>query len=968
MRKRNFSKSCLLFSSLFMMGVLSHSHQALAQETTMSDTDFLVVIPSGYALANDHQLDKNDVSICDKSDLTQAYKGEQEIAVKIQSAKNFTLGSSEGEHAKYRLIDENKKEVTADGQKISFVLSKDNARQSLHAQLTQKASDEVKASDQLLFTYKNEANISLKKTHIHKDVNEAWGEVELRENIIGLTNSKGEDVLASDKAKVQITAQDGKGNNVTLSDMTKASGVYRITYSYKGVASYLILEVGEAVSPSVGDDESTINFMGMTWSVLRGPSDMGEENYLIVAQSSLKKSHFNNSNRFFRTNDRDQDGYLESDVKQEIDKWYDANVKGTFYEQFVRPVVLPNPTLGDMIDYGVLESNVASVTDAAGEDVGIEEYWKSHDKKYRTRVDEMNGVKQAFAVSGADISTGVRADAFGNVGGGFSTLLTQEAKALPKIMWLRSPGISFDSAGALFPTKPVVHFELVDSDLRDVVPSLVVHIQNDTSITLKDSNIVKGVGDHYDEAALRENIIGLTNSKGEDVLAANRDKVQITAKDASGNNVALTDLTKAEGTYTITYSYGGKAVEAKLIVESKASITLKENKADVYVREVYGEEELRENIIGLTNSKGEDVLTSDKSKVEITAKDASGNDIALTDLTKAEGTYTITYSYSGKTVEANLTVKDKASITLKESPTTACVYVGDTYGESELRANILTLTNTVGEDVSDSDRNKVEISVKNAQGVAVDLSELTKTAGIYTVTYNYEGRSAKENVIILDEFQFANHTWSILRGPNDLGKGNYLVALQSIGVTSFKDSEHYFDNNNRDQDGYLTSNVKKMIDDWYNANIKGTEYEQSVQPVVLPNPTLGDVSDLGMLNSYEENGTWFDGSTDIFEKWWKTHDVKYRTRIDETNGTKQAFALSAADVSDGSGNSIASWTTKLLPAAKAWVEKGNGQTWLRSVGGTENTAAWIDTPYLNYRTVTNFTADVVPSLVIHVDK
>ncbi|EMF0116114.1 hypothetical protein OUS11_002762, partial [Enterococcus hirae] len=73
---------------------------------------------------------------------------------------------------------------------------------------------------------------------------------------------------------------------------------------------------------------------------------------------------------------------------------------------------------------------------------------------------------------------------------------------------------------------------------------------------------------------------------------------------------------------------------------------------------VYGENELRANIKKLTNIAGNDVLAQDRGKVTITAKDQANQPVALDDLTKKAGNYTITYSYSGKTVVEKLTVED----------------------------------------------------------------------------------------------------------------------------------------------------------------------------------------------------------------------------------------------------------------------------------------------------------------------
>uniref|UniRef100_UPI00359C946D bacterial Ig-like domain-containing protein n=1 Tax=Lactococcus garvieae TaxID=1363 RepID=UPI00359C946D len=337
------------------------------------------------------------------------------------------------------------------------------------------------------------------------------------------------------------------------------------------------------------------------------------------------------------------------------------------------------------------------------------------------------------------------------------------------------------------------------------------------------------------------------------------------------------------------------------------------------------------------------------------------------------GTYTITYSYEGYSIDAIVTVKeDKAALQLQE--TSINKYVGDTYGENELRDNITGLTNKDGQDVLATDKNKVQITAKDAQHQNVALSDLTQKVGTYTITYSYEGKTAAltltvdpSPVLSADgqEVQFMGQSWSVLRGPAELGEGNYLVAAQkALKNVKFKNGNSFFEMNNRYADGYLTSNVKAELDTWYDDHVKGTAFERYVQPVVLPNPTLGDMIDLGILKSNTENGP---DST-----WYLTHDAKYRTRVDESHGVKQAFAMSAADVSSGKRTPGHDISTDLTSEAIAWRDKlkanGTNITWLRSPGVTYNSGAIVDSGYgsvCDSNTVTR-ASGVVPMLVVHV--
>uniref|UniRef100_UPI00359C7C43 bacterial Ig-like domain-containing protein n=1 Tax=Lactococcus garvieae TaxID=1363 RepID=UPI00359C7C43 len=459
----------------------------------------------------------------------------------------------------------------------------------------------------------------------------------------------------------------------------------------------------------------------------------------------------------------------------------------------------------------------------------------------------------------------------------------------------------------------------------------------------------------------------------------------VSATDKNGKAVAFNQVkvsgqvnTQSAGKYTITYSYGGKTATATVTVkEDKTALKLQETRINKYVGDTYGENELRDNITGLTNKDGQDVLATDKNKVQITAKDAQHQEVALSDLTQKVGTYTITYSYEGYSIDAIVTVKeDKTALKLQE--TSINKYVGDTYGENELRDNITGLTNKDGQDVLATDKNKVQITAEDAQHQNVTLAALTQKAGNYTITYSYEGKTATLTLAVTvdpsapvlsadgQEVQFMNQSWSVLRGTAELGVGNYLVAAQkALKEVPFNNSVKFFetnDRNDRHADGYLTSNVKAEIDTWYDDHVKGTALEHYVQPVALPNPTLGDMIDLGILKSNTENGD--------SDNWYLTHDAKYRTRVDESHGVKQAFAMSSADVSSGKCNNVN--TTDFTSEALAWRDKlrANGvkYTCLRSPGACYNSNAGVFSgrDFVHGYNIVTAASGVVPMLVVHV--
>lgn len=139
----------------------------------------------------------------------------------------------------------------------------------------------------------------------------------------------------------------------------------------------------------------------------------------------------------------------------------------------------------------------------------------------------------------------------------------------------------------------------------------------------------------------------------------------VSATDKNGNSISFKQVnvkggvnTKKAGTYTIAYSYNGKIVEAKVEVKNNQSgITLTNRNLTKNVGDIYSEAQLRDNIATLTDKTGQDVLSRDKNKVTIIAKDSRNIEVPLSDLTKKADTYTLIYNYEGRTVTATLRVK-----------------------------------------------------------------------------------------------------------------------------------------------------------------------------------------------------------------------------------------------------------------------------------------------------------------------
>lgn len=111
-------------------------------------------------------------------------------------------------------------------------------------------------------------------------------------------------------------------------------------------------------------DDSTrpvVDFAHHKWDIIR---DMGNNNYLIAMTNRIDDVRFSRGNYFFRYNVDSLDGYQESTIKLIINQWYDNNISGTPYENYVLPITTCNAKLGDMKREGILGSNIYTLLDS----------------------------------------------------------------------------------------------------------------------------------------------------------------------------------------------------------------------------------------------------------------------------------------------------------------------------------------------------------------------------------------------------------------------------------------------------------------------------------------------------------------------------------------------------------------------------------------------------------------------------
>ncbi|MEB6182149.1 bacterial Ig-like domain-containing protein, partial [Enterococcus casseliflavus] len=228
------------------------------------------------------------------------------------------------------------------------------------------------------------------------------------------------------------------------------------------------------------------------------------------------------------------------------------------------------------------------------------------------------------------------------------------------------------------------------------------------------------------------------------------------ALDKDGNSVDFQDLivdasqadTSKAGSFKVTYTYDG--------VTSTAVVTVKEKQTAV-------------NVHDSTIYVGDTWEAKDNFD---SALDKDGNDVALSDLTvdasKADtskaGIFEVTYTYDGVTSTAIVTVKEKMTAVNVHDST---IYVGDPWQAEDNFDGAL-----------DKDGNSVDF-----QDLLVNDSEAdTSKAGIFEVTYTYDGVTSTAIVTVKEKMTAVNvHNSTIYVGDNWQAEDNFDSALDIDG-------------------------------------------------------------------------------------------------------------------------------------------------------------------------------------------
>ncbi|MCH1976462.1 bacterial Ig-like domain-containing protein [Enterococcus hirae] len=241
----------------------------------------------------------------------------------------------------------------------------------------------------------------------------------------------------------------------------------------------------------------------------------------------------------------------------------------------------------------------------------------------------------------------------------------------------------------------------------------------DIALTLKTNQVVS-------DGWFRDNIGALRNpDTGDDLLVYDKGIVQITAINAQGTAVALSDITKIPGTYTVSYAYHNESVQTTVTVKG-AHIETKD----------------------LTIGTGDAWKAQDNF---VRATDADDQPIGFDQLTvtgagqvnvNQPGSYSVTYAYQTASQTAKVNVIDVQTQKIAPLDLNAAF---DVYAGLKSVTNVDQITHT------DHAYFQAQVSVKGVQKgttTPIDLTTFTHTAGTYTIIYTYAGISRSVDVIV----------------------------------------------------------------------------------------------------------------------------------------------------------------------------------------------------------------------------
>lgn len=240
-------------------------------------------------------------------------------------------------------------------------------------------------------------------------------------------------------------------------------------------------------------------------------------------------------------------------------------------------------------------------------------------------------------------------------------------------------------------------------------------------------------------------------------------------------------------------------------------------------------------------------------------------------------------------------------------------------------------------------------------------------------------KDGNETTDARDEVTLAGVQWRILKkiAGEEGAKDKYLIikeqalTQEEIGGTenSFASIPfHNQDNGTDDEkykyfsiesdDGYTRSNLKAVIDSYYDSYI-APNYSDYVLNVNVPNPKFTDLAkdeDNSVTWSVPTNFAQWNGWNEYYEFW---KENRWPTTYD--TGSQQAFALSSSDIIYYDLNDD-DYSSNLLNFTGSNVN----YFWLRSAGYYSDDAGYVGTGFLGTGTV-HYSRPVRPALWISLD-
>lgn len=268
------------------------------------------------------------------------------------------------------------------------------------------------------------------------------------------------------------------------------------------------------------------------------------------------------------------------------------------------------------------------------------------------------------------------------------------------------------------------------------------------------------INDSYDYLS---GVVLRDRNTGKDVTTDNLQKVQIAAKvTATGAAIALTELTKKEGTYTLTYNYDGVSADRQIEVKSRESVNVKD--LTLLVGENW---QPRDNFVTATDEEGKPLDFS-----QITVTGAENVD------TKKTGSYEVTYSYQKTTEKAKVNIID---IELNALPIQG---LNDPWSSYNGLKSVTGVDSIDHSDIPYFEKNVQVMAHVKGTSTPIDPSTLTNAPGVYTILYTYQGKSKSIDVVV-EKKEFRDNS----KIPTSLNFGTLPIQYQKDQTAVAKEAD-----------------------------------------------------------------------------------------------------------------------------------------------------------------------------------